>query len=94
MMGGGDTDGTLRKDMVVTDSAVFKAPSGLTFEEASTVFSADVPAFNASYHGANPIRPGMTVLTQGTGGVSCYAIMVNQYGVLDTVYRLLLPLAL
>jgi NADPH:quinone reductase-like Zn-dependent oxidoreductase len=33
-------------------------------------------ALNALFYGPVPIGAGMTVLTQGTGGVSCFAIQV------------------
>lgn len=76
--GGGEHDGTLRRWMILDDSQLFKAPEGLSMEEASTLVTAGVTAYRALFHGGVELKPGMKVLTQGTGGVSCYAIMVCQ----------------
>ena len=75
--GGGDFDGTLCRWMVVKDDRLFRAPKGLSMEEASTLFTAGVTAYRALFHGGVEVKSGMKVLTQGTGGVSCYAIMVH-----------------
>jgi NADPH:quinone reductase-like Zn-dependent oxidoreductase len=77
-MGGGRVEGTLRRFKIVDDTRLIKAPDGLSFEEASTIYTAGATAYRALfYNSARPLKPGMTVLTQGTGGVSCYAIMVT-----------------
>ena len=78
IMGGGDVDGTLRRWMVVSDEQVIRAPAGLSLEEASTLFTAGATAYRAVFMaGAGEMGAGRTVLTQGTGGVSCFAIMVR-----------------
>jgi NADPH:quinone reductase-like Zn-dependent oxidoreductase len=77
VLGGGDIDGTFRRWIVLNDSCLFKAPDALTFEEACTVHTAGVTAFRSLFYGGVELQPGTTVLTQGTGGVSCYAIMVS-----------------
>ncbi|KAK3624300.1 hypothetical protein LTR56_021121 [Elasticomyces elasticus] len=74
--GGGEVDGTLRRWVVWGDDRLIKAPDGLSLEEASTMFTAGVTAYHALFHGPLKIEPGMTVLTQGTGGVSCYGIQL------------------
>ena len=76
--GCGDVDGTLRRWMVWDDERLIKAPKGLSMEEASTMFTAGVTAYFSLFHGPIKLQPGMTVLTQGTGGVSCYAIQVSR----------------
>lgn len=76
-LGGGDVDGTLRRWMVVNDEQLFKAPANLSLEEASTFFTAGVTAYRSIFYGGIDVGPGTTVLTQGTGGVSMYAIMVS-----------------
>ena len=76
-LGGGSYDGTLQKWVVVNDDRLIKAPDGLSIEEASTIFTAGVTAWTALQKGLIGLRPGMTVLTQGTGGLSCYAIQVR-----------------
>ena len=74
--GGGHTDGTLRKWMIVNDDEVFRAPNGFSLDEASTLYTAGVTAYRALFYGGQELKSGMNLLTQGTGGVSCYAIMV------------------
>ncbi|EME80211.1 uncharacterized protein MYCFIDRAFT_31107 [Pseudocercospora fijiensis CIRAD86] len=75
-MGGGAMDGTLRRYLVWDDDRLIKAPDGLSIEESSTLYTAGATAWNALMHGLFKLEPGMTVLTQGTGGVSCYAIQI------------------
>ncbi|KAK3710293.1 hypothetical protein LTR37_010359 [Vermiconidia calcicola] len=75
-LGGGENDGTLRKWMTVSDESLLRAPENLSMEEASTIFTAGVTAYRSLFYGGVKLQPGVTVLTQGTGGVSCYAIMV------------------
>lgn len=48
-------------------------PSSLKFQQASSVTCAGVTAWNA-LNGLDAIKPGDTVLTQGTGGISTFAI--------------------
>ena len=83
VLGGGEVDGTFRRWIVSNDSNLFKAPDALTFEEACTVHTAGVTAFRSLFHGGVELQPRTTVLTQGTGGVSCYAIMVSGSITLD-----------
>lgn len=50
-------------------------PSNLNFLEASTLSCAALTAWNALYGLENrALKPGQTVLTQGTGGVSIFAL--------------------
>lgn len=76
-MGGGPMDGTFRRYMLLREDQIIRAPEGMSLEEAATLFTAGVTAYRGLFHNPVPVRPGMTVLTQGTGGVSCYAIMVG-----------------
>ena len=48
-------------------------PSHLTMEEAATLPCAGVTAWNALFEGGD-VKPGDTVLIQGTGGVSLFAL--------------------
>ena len=70
---GGDIDGTLAQQIVLDESGVVRIPSYLSFEEAATLPCAGVTAWNAVVR-ATPTRPGDTVLIQGTGGVSIFAL--------------------
>lgn len=76
-MGAGKEDGTLRRYIVWDDEKLVRAPEGLSIEEATTLFTAGGTAWQALFYGLFKLQPGMTVLTQGTGGVSCYAIQVR-----------------
>jgi len=69
---GGDIDGMLAEFVVLKETGVVAIPEHLSFEEASTLPCAAVTAWNAL--GAGQLRPGATVLLQGTGGVSIFAL--------------------
>lgn len=81
-LGGANKDGTFRRYMLVNEEYAFKAPDNLTLQEAATIFTAGVTAWNVLSYGEPKLGPESTVLTQGTGGVSCYAIQVSLTDVL------------
>ncbi|KAF2451459.1 NAD(P)-binding protein [Karstenula rhodostoma CBS 690.94] len=66
-------DGALREYGAFDEQGLVHIPSNLDFAEASTLPCAALTAWNALY-GLKPLKPGQTVLTQGTGGVSIFAI--------------------
>ncbi|KAF4631911.1 hypothetical protein G7Y89_g6214 [Cudoniella acicularis] len=70
---GGVLDGTLRQYGVFDENGLVSMPSNLNYLEASTLTCAGVTAWNALY-GLKNLLPGQTVLTQGTGGVSIFAV--------------------
>ncbi|EMR65750.1 hypothetical protein MGN70_008877 [Eutypa lata] len=70
---GGVLDGTLRQYGVFNESGLVSAPKNLDFGEASTLTCAGLTSWNALY-GLKPLKPGETVLVQGTGGVSVFAL--------------------
>jgi NADPH:quinone reductase-like Zn-dependent oxidoreductase len=82
VLGGADTHGTLQQYRVVEDRWLSKMPRNLSFVEAATLPTAGVTAVNALYHSrllgpkGEELLKGKTVLTQGTGGVSCFAIQL------------------
>ena len=69
---GGDRDGMLAERVVLEGEGLVKIPSTLSFEEAAALPCAAVTAWNA-LTGAG-CGPGKTVLLQGTGGVSIFAL--------------------
>ena len=69
---GGDIDGMLAEYVVLHESGLVAVPRHLTFEEAATLPCAAVTAWNAL--AAADLKPGSTVLIQGTGGVSIFAL--------------------
>lgn len=69
---GGDVDGMLASQIVLRESGLVEVPGHLSFQEAATLPCAAVTAWNA-LSTAN-LKPGNTVLIQGTGGVSLFAL--------------------
>merc|ERR1712000_60368 len=70
---GGVIDGTLRQYGTFNEAGLVEMPESLNWQEASTLSCAAVTAWNALY-GLKPLVPGDVVLTQGTGGVSIFAV--------------------
>jgi NADPH:quinone reductase-like Zn-dependent oxidoreductase len=69
---GGDVDGMLADHVVLKESGLVSIPAHLSFQEAATLPCAAVTAWNALASG--DLEPGATVLVQGTGGVSIFAL--------------------
>jgi NADPH:quinone reductase-like Zn-dependent oxidoreductase len=69
---GGDIDGTLAEYIVLNETGLVLLPEHLSYQEAATLPCAAVTAWNAL--GAGKLKPGATVLIQGTGGVSIFAL--------------------
>jgi alcohol dehydrogenase len=72
---GDQNDGWLTQAKVVSQEAIVKFSDTLSYEEASTLPCAGLTAWTA-LGGATPIRAGHTVLIQGTGGVSIFALQL------------------
>ncbi|KAF4984262.1 hypothetical protein FDECE_17122 [Fusarium decemcellulare] len=72
---GGETQGLLGEYFLFPQTGVVRIPDYLSFEEASCLPCAALTAWNALY-GLTPLRPGQTVLLQGTGGVSTFALQI------------------
>lgn len=72
---GGPLDGTLAELVVLDQEGVAPVPEGLSPVEAATLPCAALTAWSAlvSYGG---VRPGDTVLVQGTGGVALFALQI------------------
>jgi len=70
---GGALDGALRQYGTFNENGLVDMPPSLNWAEGSTLSCAAVTAWNALY-GLKPLTPGDIVLTQGTGGVSIFAI--------------------
>ncbi len=69
---GNDIDGVFAEQVVVDANGLMPFPDHLSFEEAATLPCAAVTAWN-SLTAANT-GPGTTILLQGTGGVSIFAL--------------------
>jgi NADPH:quinone reductase-like Zn-dependent oxidoreductase len=70
---GGDVDGMLATEIVLPEDGLVRIPEHLSYEEAATLPCAGVTAWNALFK-ATETQPGDTVLIQGTGGVSIFAL--------------------
>lgn len=70
---GGPIDGMLAEYVIMDEQAAVLAPDSLSDEEAATLPCAAVTAWNALVTQGN-IKAGDTVLLQGTGGVSLFAL--------------------
>ncbi len=70
---GGAVDGMLAELVVLPEAGVVPTPAHLSDEEAATLPCAGLTAWNALFEG-EAVRAGETVLVQGTGGVSLFAL--------------------
>ncbi|KAI1392705.1 zinc-binding dehydrogenase [Hypoxylon trugodes] len=72
---GASVDGTLRSVGAFDEHGLVAMPKGLSFTEAATLSCAGLTAWNALFGcSGRQVRAGDWVLTQGTGGVSIFAI--------------------
>jgi NADPH:quinone reductase-like Zn-dependent oxidoreductase len=69
-LGGAGGDGTLQEFTILPEAALLPLPDSVSFEAASTLPCAALTAWSA----VRDLRPGDTVLVQGTGGVSIFAL--------------------
>ena len=70
---GGDLDGCLRQYAAFNEAGLVRIPDHLSFEEAACLPCAGVTAWNALMVSGG-LQKGDTVLCQGTGGVSLFAL--------------------
>ena len=73
---GGPLDGVMQEYMLLPEAGVVKAPAQWSAVEAATLPCAALTAWSAVI-GAG-VKPGDVVVTQGTGGVSLFALHVRQ----------------
>jgi NADPH:quinone reductase-like Zn-dependent oxidoreductase len=74
---GGDTDGMLAEYVLLNQDGVVRFPEHLSYEEAATLPCAGVTAWNALHYAGEPPHPALhdeTIVIQGTGGVSIFAL--------------------
>lgn len=70
---GGDIDGMLAELVVLREAGLVRVSEHLSYEEAATLPCAAVTAWKA-LEDAGDVKPGDTILVQGTGGVSVFAM--------------------
>ncbi len=72
---GGAIDGVFATERILPETGLIHAPAHLSFEEAATLPCAALTAWNALVEQGR-LRAGQTVLVQGTGGVSLFALQI------------------
>lgn len=72
---GGPIDGTLTQAMVLPEHGAVRAPASMSDEEAATLPCAALTAWSALVT-QGQLKAGQTVLIQGTGGVSLFALQI------------------
>jgi NADPH:quinone reductase-like Zn-dependent oxidoreductase len=72
---GGGRDGMLADEVVLAETAWVRFPEHLSFEEGAALPCAGLTAWNALFESAS-LKPGETILVQGTGGVSVFALQL------------------
>jgi NADPH:quinone reductase-like Zn-dependent oxidoreductase len=70
---GGAMDGVLAKYFTGHQRGFVRIPEALSFEEAATLPTAALTAWNALFE-VGDLKPGETVLVQGSAGVSIFAL--------------------
>ena len=76
---GGAVDGMLAEQVVLPASAWVKIPDRYSFEQAATLPCAAVTAWHALFEAGATVRPDHTVLIQGGGGVSTFALQLARH---------------
>ncbi|MCB1739856.1 MAG: NAD(P)-dependent alcohol dehydrogenase [Gammaproteobacteria bacterium] len=72
---GGPTDGVLAEYVCLPQHALVRAPANLSHVQSATLPIAALTAWQALFVRAS-LTPGQTLLTQGTGGVSLFALQL------------------
>ncbi len=72
---GGPLDGLLAEHVILPETGVVAIPEHLNFQEAATLPIAALTAWSALVD-EGQLKPGDTVLIQGTGGVSLFALQL------------------
>ncbi|RPD77238.1 NAD(P)-binding protein [Lentinus tigrinus ALCF2SS1-7] len=72
---GGAIDGVLTEYKVLPAHALVRVPEHLSYEEAATLPCAALTGYS-TLTGTNSLKGGDTVLVQGTGGVSIFALQL------------------
>ena len=71
---GNPLDGMLTQYIVLHEDGLVAVPEGMSFEEAACLPCAALTAWNALWGAGKPLKAGQSVLVQGSGGVSVFAL--------------------
>jgi NADPH:quinone reductase-like Zn-dependent oxidoreductase len=80
---GATVDGVFSEFYCFNELSLVKAPQSLSYEEASTLPTAGLTAHRILTQAG--INPGDTVVIQGTGGVSLFALQLSKYFGFQTI---------
>jgi NADPH:quinone reductase-like Zn-dependent oxidoreductase len=69
-------DGMLAEQVLMHEIGAVKLPRGYSFEEGACLPCAGVTAWNCLFGVGKPVKPGDTVLVQGSGGVSVWGLQL------------------
>lgn len=75
---GGSLDGMLTERALVDADALVPIPDHLSYQEAATLPCVAVTAWNALTGDGEGLRPGQTLVVQGSGGVSLFALQFGK----------------
>ena len=75
---GSSTDGVLSEYQVFEEEDLVHLPDEISFAEGACLPCAGVTAWNSLFCGPQPLLPGQTILTIGTGGVAVLALQLAQ----------------
>ena len=67
-------DGVLTELIVLSEEGVVVIPDSMSFEEAACLPCAALTAWHALWGAGKPLKAGQSVLVQGSGGVSIFAL--------------------
>ena len=81
---GGAINGVLQEYKLFSEEGLLPAPSALSDEETAALPCAGVTAWHALFEHTPPV-PGSSVLIQGTGGVSVFALQLAKVAGLRTI---------
>lgn len=73
---GGDLDGCLREYGAFDENGLVRIPDHFSYEEAATLPCTGVTAYHALFSSGG-LKAGDTVLLQGTGGLSIFALLFS-----------------
>ncbi len=82
---GGPIQGVLAQEVVLDEQGLVAIPGHMSFEEAACLPCAAVTAWHALFAAGHQILPGQTVLVQGTGGVSIFALQLAKGAGADVI---------
>lgn len=83
-LGGVHADGVLAEHITVPAQGVVRLPANWSFEEAATLPCAGLTGWHALFE-ERPTPAGSTVVTIGSGGVSCFAIQFARRAGCDVI---------